>query len=139
VPFITDLKRTRELAGMGNTLSKIRKALRSRHSAPAPSTYDNGALYSLASHETELIRLFKESFVDGQISWPTCRQLWEALCRVAQPSTSSFGPNFTSLHMFLASALSGVDSRHLTTSIKDLAKSAKDRDDAEYTEWIGRG
>jgi len=134
--FIADLKRTRELAGKDTTLSKIRKALPSRHSAPSPSTDDCGALYSLASYETELVRLFNGSFVDGQISWSTCRQLWEALRRVAPPLPTV--PNPTKLYAFLTSALAGADSQHLVPSIKDLASNAKSRDDAEFTSWISR-
>jgi len=132
--YVANLKRTRELAGKDTTLSKVRKALPSRHSAPSPSTDDRGALYSLASYETELVRLFKGSFVDGQISWSTCRQLWEALRRVAPPSPTA--PNPTQLHTFLTSALASANSQHLVPSIEDLASNAKSRDDAEYTSWI---
>ena len=100
---------------------------------PLYSLYRRGTYQFLASYETELVRLFKGSFVDGQISWSTCRQLWEALRRVAPPSPTV--PNPTQLHTFLTSALAGADP-HLVPSIEDLASNAKSRDDAEYTSWI---
>ena len=83
----------------------------------------------------DLRRLFKQSFDGGQISWSTCRQLWEALRRIAPPGSSPTMPNFTSLHFFLTSALADADPNLPTLSIKDLADRAKSRDDIEYTAW----
>lgn len=47
MPEIDGLTRTRRLAGMDSTLSKIRGKLPNRLSAPSPSTDDDGALYRL--------------------------------------------------------------------------------------------
>jgi len=95
--------------------------------------YHRDTYQVLGSYETELVRLFKGSFVDGQISWSTCRQLWEALRRVAPPSPTV--PDPTQLRAFLTSALAGADPE---SSIEELASSAKSRDEAEYTRWISR-